>query len=46
MARAWNPDELHWVAAGWYIAGSTGVPYVVVFGRGRDHGAYLRWVRA
>ncbi len=45
MARAWNPDELHWIAAGWYeTSGSSSGAYVVVFGRGRDHQAYLRWV--
>jgi hypothetical protein len=42
MARAWNPDELHWVAAGSYVASSR-LLYVLVFGRGRDHQAYLRW---
>ena len=46
MARAWNPDELHWVAAGWLYFGSTPEPYVIVFGRGRDHQAYLRWAKA
>ncbi len=46
-ARAWNPDQLHWIATGFNVNGTGGtatvVPYVVIFGRGRDHNAYLRW---
>ena len=42
-ARAWAPDGLHWIAAGEGGTMSAIAPYVVVFGRGRDHNAYLRW---
>ncbi len=42
-ARAWAPDGLHWIAAGEGGSMAAIVPYLVVFGRGRDHNAYLRW---
>ncbi len=41
--RPWNPDGLHWMAAGWLFSAGTSFPYIFIFGRYRDHNAYLRW---
>jgi hypothetical protein len=41
--RPWNPDQLHWIAAGWYMDGTTAIPEVVIFGKGRDHLSYVHW---
>jgi hypothetical protein len=41
--RPWNPDQLHWIAADWWMLGTYAIPFVVVFGKGRDHYSYLYW---
>jgi hypothetical protein len=43
-ARAWTPDGLHWIVAAWRVNPSAVLEaWVGIFGRGRDHDAYLRW---
>jgi hypothetical protein len=43
-ARAFSPNGYDWIAGGWYVA-SNGVPQAgeIIWGRGRDHNAFLRW---